>query len=128
METKTKQAIFIGIFGWFLGAGVVILLKDTAHATSLAIAAGFLTAPLMYALTLFHLRGVSGVNRPSIAFRFGVIFTTVQFPLDALGFFSIFKLDSPALGPDVSGSIVIGLEIAYLFMMTVPILVGHQVR
>lgn len=126
MSSKTLEALVIGVVIWIAGASMIVLFGQAALFPSVATLAAFLAAPVTYLITRFHLRGVPTAERTSVAIRFGVIITAVQFPLDALGWLIIFNFGSPLPSQAARDAIILALEIGYFWLLIVPWWIGKR--
>jgi len=126
MPNKTKEAIFIGLSIWVVGFLALLMVGQHPVFSLVAVPAAFLTAPLMYFLTKFHLCDVPAKERAYAAMRLGVLILLVQFPLDAIGLLSMFKFNYPALSQTAKESVVLALEVGYFWLLLVPWWVGKK--
>lgn len=126
MRNKTLEAAFIGFSIWIAGALLLILFRQEPFLRPLAIPIAFLMAPIMYLITRAHLRNVPVKERANAAMRLGVVAAAVQFPLDALGLFSIFRYNYPQIAPEAREALIIALEIGYFWILTIPWLAGKS--
>lgn len=126
MPNKITEAIFIGLAIWVVGLLMVLMVGQNPVFPSVAVPAAFLAAPLIYLLAKFHLRDVPAKERAYAAMRLGVLVMLVQFPLDAIGLFSMFTFNYPPLSSAAKESLVLALEVGYFWLLLVPWWVGKK--
>lgn len=127
MVGKVREATAFGIGIWVAGALAVLSFGQASWFSSLAVPVAVLTAPFMWLVARFHLRDVSPDERAFAGLRLGAIVTAVQCPLDAATLWGIFRLDWLPLPLAARKSLVLGLIVAYFWMLVVPWWEGRRI-
>lgn len=122
----TRIGIGWGVGLWLGGMALITAFGTAAFYPALAAPAAVLTAPLMWLIARLHLRSVPSALRSHAGLSLGAGVVVVQFVLDALGWWIIYRFDFPALPTAAREATALALPIAYFWMLAVPWWLGNR--